>query len=156
MRGKEPLRGKGGGLFDTYTYMYDFVYMKSLHSASGTSLSILSTALSLGLWSTFAWAQDGVMSEPEGPVHPSVALETTVLRGPHYVADLEGGGLAQLTLHPALQKSVEDALASHHFPFAAAAVISIPDGKVLVLAGYSKIDPTLDASTLALRPWAPA
>ena len=85
-----------------------------------------------------------------------VAMETAALRGSHFVADLEGGGLAQLTLHPALQKSVEEALASHHLPFAAAAVISIPDGKVLVLAGYSKADPTLDAATLALRPWAPA
>jgi len=130
--------------------------MKSLLSASGTSFSIFSTALSLGLWSSPGLAQDGVLSEAEGPTRPSVALETTVLRGAHFVADLEGGGLAQLTLHPALQKSVEEALASHHFPFAAAAVVSIPDGKVLVLAGYSRTDPTLDAATLALRPWAPA
>jgi peptidoglycan glycosyltransferase len=89
-------------------------------------------------------------------MRPTVVLETTTLRGSHYVADLEGGGLAQLTLHPALQKYVEDALASHHLPFAAAAVVSIPDGKVMVLAGYSKADPTLDSATLALRPWAPA
>jgi penicillin-binding protein A len=85
-----------------------------------------------------------------------VALETATLRGSQFVADLDGGGLAQLTLNPHLQRSVEDTLASHHFPFAAAAVVSIPDGKVLALAGYSKTDPTLDATTLALRPWAPA
>jgi cell division protein FtsI/penicillin-binding protein 2 len=85
-----------------------------------------------------------------------VALETSVLRGIHYVADMDGGGLAQLTLHPALQKSVEEALASHRLPFGAAAVISIPDGKVIALAGYAKNDPGLDAAALALRPWAPA
>jgi len=130
--------------------------MKSLLSASGTSFKVLSIALSLALWSSPVLAQDRMLSESEGPGRPSVALGTTVLRGSHFVADLEGGGLAQLTIHPVLQKSVEDALASHHFPFAAAAVISIPDGKVLVLAGYSKADPTLDAAALALRPWAPA
>jgi cell division protein FtsI/penicillin-binding protein 2 len=89
-------------------------------------------------------------------MRPSVALETMSLQGSHWVADLEGGGLAQLTLNPALQKAVDDALASHHLPFAAAAVISIPDGKVLALSGYSKADPSLDTAALALRPWAPA
>jgi len=85
-----------------------------------------------------------------------VALETTTLRGEHYEADIEGGGLAQLTLNTAMQKSMDDAFASHPVPFAAATAISIPDGKVLVLAGYSQNDPSLDAATLALRPWAPA
>jgi cell division protein FtsI/penicillin-binding protein 2 len=85
-----------------------------------------------------------------------VALETAVLRGAHFIADLEGGGIAQLTLNPGLQTAAEEALAAHHLPFGAAAVVSIPDGRVLVLAGYSKADPSLDASQLALRPWAPA
>ena len=72
------------------------------------------------------------------------------------MADLEGGGLAQLTLSPALQRAVEDALAVHPLPFAAAAVLAVPDGRVLALAGQSKADPSLDAATLTLRPWAPA
>lgn len=98
-----------------------------------------------------AQAQD----EPQQP-RPHVALETTTLRGGRYVADVEGGGLAQLTLQPALQRSVEDALAAHHLPFAAAAIVSISDGKVLALAGQSKAEPSLDAAALTLRPWAPA
>jgi cell division protein FtsI/penicillin-binding protein 2 len=110
----------------------------------------------MGFWARPAAAQEEIMGEFAGPMRPMVALETTARRGSTYVADLEGGGLAQLTFHPVLQKSVEDALASHHLPFAAAAVVSIPDGRVLVLAGYSKADPTLDGATLALRPWAPA
>jgi peptidoglycan glycosyltransferase len=136
--------------------MYDFVFMEPFRSTSGISHKVLWTVLAAGFWARPAAAQDEVMGEYAGPVRPTVVLETAALRGSHFVADLEGGGLAQLTLHPALQKSVEDALASHHLPFAAAAVISIPDGKVLALAGYSKADPTLDATTLALRPWAPA
>jgi peptidoglycan glycosyltransferase len=130
--------------------------MESFYSASGISLKVLSTVLTLGFWITPAAAQDEDVTAFASPVRPTVVLETTALHGSHFVADLEGGGLAQLTLHPALQKSVANALASHHLPFAAAAVISIPDGRVLVLAGYSKADPTLDAATLALRPWAPA
>lgn len=157
------LRGKEEGLFDTLTYMYDFVFMAPSFSVLGTLSKGLATALSLGIWAAPAAAQEMTPAEREdvismeaGPVRPTVALETAALRGAHFMADLEGGGLAQLTLHPTLQKSVEDALASHHLPYAAAAIISIPDGKVLVLAGYSKADPTLDAATLALRPWAPA
>jgi penicillin-binding protein A len=95
-------------------------------------------------------------AQAQGGMRPVVALETASLRGGHFFADLEGGGMAQLTLNPALQKAVEEALASHHLPFGAAAVVSIPDGRVLVLAGYSKTDPSLDATALTLHPWAPA
>ena len=87
---------------------------------------------------------------------PTVDLETMTLRGVQLVADLDGGGLARLTLNATLQKSIEDLLASHHLPYAAAAVIALPSGSVLALAGYSKSDPALDVGALALRPWAPA
>jgi cell division protein FtsI/penicillin-binding protein 2 len=99
-----------------------------------------------------AFAQDELPPAPR----PTLALETASLRGSHFFADLEGGGLAQLTLNPVLQESVEEVLAAHRLPYAAVAVVSIPDGKVIVLAGYSKSDPTLDTAALALRPWAPA
>lgn len=89
-------------------------------------------------------------------MRPMVAMESVGLEGSHLVADLEGGGLAQLTLDPALQESVEEALVAHRLPYSAAAVVSVPDGRVLVLAGYSKSDPSLDAAALALKPWAPA
>jgi penicillin-binding protein A len=133
--------------------MYDFVDMQFSPDGARSSFRFLSTVLAVSLSPSPAWAQDG---RAQQGIRPVVALETAALKGTHFVADLEGGGLAQLTLNTALQKSVEEALASHHLPFAAAAVISIPDGKVLVLAGYSKNDPSLDAATLALRPWAPA
>jgi penicillin-binding protein A len=116
---------------------------------------IFSTVLAVSIAPLWARADE----EPSDAVvdgRPVVALDTMAQRGGHLVADLEGGGIAQLTLHPLLQKATEDALAARHLPFGAAAVISIPDGKVLVLAGYSKVDPALDASQLALRPWAPA
>jgi cell division protein FtsI/penicillin-binding protein 2 len=128
--------------------MYDFVYMKFSPRAGRPFFRFFSTVLAATLSPSPGLAQEGI--------RPMVALDTTSLRGPHFVADLEGGGLAQLTLNPALQRSVEEVLASHRLPFAAAAAVSIPDGKVLVLAGYSRADPSLDAAALALRPWAPA
>lgn len=109
--------------------------------------------LAMGLLAAPVQAQDVLASDAS---QPRVAIETTSFRGAHYFADLEGGGIAQLTLNPALQRSVEESLAAHRFPFAGAAAISIPDGRVLVLAGHSAADPTLDAGALALRPWAPA
>jgi cell division protein FtsI/penicillin-binding protein 2 len=121
--------------------------------AARSSFKFLSTVLAVSLSPSPAQAQEGQWQSANRRM---VELDTTTLRGSHFVADLEGGGLAQLTLNPALQRSVEEVLASHHLPFAAAAVVSIPDGKVLVLAGSSKTDPSLDAATLALRPWAPA
>jgi cell division protein FtsI/penicillin-binding protein 2 len=130
--------------------------MGPLLSTHGNSFKVFSTLLTLGLGSSSALAQNNDLTEIATSIRPQVTLETTTLRGQHFVADLEGGGLAQLTLQPAMQKLVEEALAAHHLPFASAAVISIPDGKVLALVGYSKADPTLDAASLALRPWAPA
>ncbi len=90
------------------------------------------------------------------PGRSVVALETARLQGGHFEADLEGGGRARLTLSPPLQKAVEDALAASPQPFSAAAVLSVPDGRLLALAGRSEADPSLDVNALTLRPWAPA
>jgi penicillin-binding protein A len=136
--------------------MYDLNNM-GLLVGRNSALAAFSTGLVATLGAGIANAQEvDVDAQTTGGMRPSVMLETLSLQGAHFVADLEGGGLAQLTLNPVLQKAVDDALSSHHLPFAAAAVISIPDGKVLALSGYSKADPSLDAAALALRPWAPA
>jgi peptidoglycan glycosyltransferase len=91
-----------------------------------------------------AWAQ------------PHVDLQSITRHGSTFVADLDGGGAAELTLNAGLQDAVEEVLAHYDVPFGAAVAISIPDGRVLALAGRSKIDPSLGAAELALRPWAPA
>jgi penicillin-binding protein A len=136
--------------------MYDLEYMK-LCAGRNSTLAAFATGLLGAITPGIGTAQE-FSADVDGPAatHPSVALETISLRGARMVADLEGGGMAELTLNPTLQKSVDDALAAHDLPFAAATVISIPDGKVLALSGYSKADPSLDAAALALRPWAPA
>jgi cell division protein FtsI/penicillin-binding protein 2 len=87
---------------------------------------------------------------------PRVRVETLVHRDHRYVAELEGGGLAELTINPALQQAAMELLASHDVPYGAAVVLSIADGRVLALAGRSAVEPTLGAAELALRPWAPA
>jgi penicillin-binding protein A len=85
-----------------------------------------------------------------------VLLETVTTRAGRCVADLEGGGLAELTLDPALQTSVEETFANFEVPYGGAVAISIPDGRVLALVGKSALDPELGPTELALRPWAPA
>jgi len=132
--------------------MYDRVFMELGRVGIAISLAMLSA----GTGTASAQAQEADFAALTNPLRPKVMLETAALHGRHFVASLENGGVAQLTLHPALQKAVDEALSSHNYSFAAAAVISIPDGRVLALAGYSKADPSLDAATLALRPWAPA
>lgn len=87
---------------------------------------------------------------------PHVDLDSITRRGDRFVADLDGGGTAELTLNAHLQDAVEEVLAHYDVPFGAAVAVSIPDGKVLALAGRSAVDPTLGPAELALRPWAPA
>jgi peptidoglycan glycosyltransferase len=133
--------------------MYDFVDMVFPRCTTGLSFRFFSTVIAVSLSPSPVQAQEDEWPEPSRPM---AVLDTTTLRDSHFVADLEGGGLAQLTLNPTLQRAVEETLGAYHLPFAAAAVVSIPDGRVLALAGSSEADPSLDAATLALRPWAPA
>ncbi len=90
------------------------------------------------------------------PAAAQVLLDTMTRQGDGFVADLALGGVARLTLNSALQDSTEQALAAADLPFAAAVALSIPDGRVLALAGRSSLDPALGPAELALRPWAPA
>ena len=73
-----------------------------------------------------------------------------------FTADLEGGAHAELTLDPRLQRAAEEAFATFRIPYAAAVVISVPDGRVLALAAHSSASPELGVEELALHPWAPA
>lgn len=73
-----------------------------------------------------------------------------------YLADLDDGGRAQLTLEPHLQESIDDVLRRFRVPYGAAVVVSVRDGRVLAMVGHSAVDPRLGAPDLALRAWAPA
>jgi cell division protein FtsI/penicillin-binding protein 2 len=86
-----------------------------------------------------------------------VRLETLRLAdGQVYVAALADGGRAELTLDPRLQEATEEVLRAFQVPYGGAAVVSVPDGRVLALVGRSAADPRLGPSELALRAWAPA
>jgi cell division protein FtsI/penicillin-binding protein 2 len=87
---------------------------------------------------------------------PQVDLDSIARRGQRFVANLDGGGVAELTLNAGLEDAVEEVLATYHVPFGAAVAVSIPDGRVLAMVGRSAVDPTLGPAELALRPWAPA
>jgi cell division protein FtsI/penicillin-binding protein 2 len=82
--------------------------------------------------------------------------DTIRLVGERYVADLEGGGRAELTLDPRLQESTDEVLRNFQIPYGAAVVVSVADGRVLAMVGRSAADPRLGVEELALRAWAPA
>ncbi len=117
--------------------MYDGVIMAPL-----LRLIIASLLLSISM-----------VARAEGP---SIKPETIRLVNGRYVAELVGGGRAQLTLDPRLQSSIDDVLRTFQIPYAGAAVVSIADGRVLALVGRSAADARLGAQQLALRPWAPS
>jgi cell division protein FtsI/penicillin-binding protein 2 len=77
-------------------------------------------------------------------------------RGSAYLARLEGGGEANLTIKPHLQEAVERVFSAFDVPYGAAAVVGVRDGRVLALVGHSREDASLGPSELALRPWAPS
>ena len=85
-----------------------------------------------------------------------VRLDTIARSGNTYTAALEGGAQAELTLDPRLQEAAENVFETFQIPYAAAVVLSIPDGRVLALAAHSSASPALGVDELALRPWAPA
>lgn len=99
-----------------------------------------------------------VAPAPGGPEEPRIAIDlgTLTLEGDHYTARLAGGGSARLSLVPALQEGAHRILDDNAVPFGAAVVVSIPDGKVLALAGRAAGAPRLGPADLALKAWAPA
>jgi cell division protein FtsI/penicillin-binding protein 2 len=133
--------------FDPNTYMYNHVPMKPSH------FGLIGSMVGIGFVMAQGHAQELGVTDTR---LPQVLLDTAHFDGDRYVATLQSGGLAELTLSPSLQRSVETYFRTHHFPFAAAVAISLPDGKVLALAGHSEADPSMGASDLAVRPWAPA
>ena len=101
----------------------------------------------------------GVAVPGPGPGESSsrhVRLETIERRGAGFIARLEGGAVAELTLDPRLQGAAEDVFREFRIPYGAAVVISIPDGKILALAGRSTVSPDLGPAELTLQAWAPA
>lgn len=91
-----------------------------------------------------------------GPSSRHVRLDTIARAGQTFTAALEGGAQAELTLDARLQDATEEVFQSFHLPYAAAVVLSIPDGRVLALAAHSSVSPELGVAELALHPWAPA
>ena len=91
------------------------------------------------------------------PARPDpIRLETARLQGDRYLAERESGAIAELTLDPRLQAATERQLRRAQIKYGASVVLSIPDGRVLALAGHSALDASLGPTELALRPWAPA
>jgi cell division protein FtsI/penicillin-binding protein 2 len=70
-----------------------------------------------------------------------------------YVAPIEGGGRAVLTLDPRLQARLERSLRSWNVPWGAVVLMEPTTGRVLALAAHSRAEPSRrDLATAALAP----
>ena len=133
----------------------------SVFSRVSSSLARLGLAALVVLPAAGARADDrpspgAAQAVPRPASSRQVRLDTITRQGDTFSARLEGGAQAELTLDPRLQDTAEEVFQTFQLPYAGAVVISIPDGRVLALAGRSTVSPELGAEELALQPWAPA
>src|SRR3569623_147652 len=139
-----------------------FVFMSVFSRASSSFLGLGLTALLLSGGRAHADERTGpaTASAPAAGARPAssrqVRLDTIVRQGDTFSARLEGGAQAELTLDLRLQDTAEEVFQTFQLPYAGAVVLSLPDGRVLALAGRSTVSPALGAEELALHPWAPA
>ena len=125
-------------------------------SLLGLGLSLLPGAVARADERPAAAAVTSPAPLPRPASSRQVRLDTIVRQGDTFSARLEGGAQAELTLDPRLQDTAEEVFQTFQLPYAGAVVISIPDGRVLAMAGRSTVSPELGAEELALHPWAPA
>jgi cell division protein FtsI/penicillin-binding protein 2 len=72
------------------------------------------------------------------------------------IQPLDGGGRAELTLDPEVQKSAERLLGEANAVLGAAVMLDVQTGRVLALAGRARAVPDRNDAGLALTTWAPA
>lgn len=95
---------------------------------------------------------DGVAA----PARATMSLERMRLDQQRYVAELDDGAVAELTLDPRLQRLASDLLQQQNAPLGAVVMLSVEDGRILALAGRDASDGLRANPQLALKPWAPA
>ena len=89
------------------------------------------------------------------PVKP-LRLDNMRLEHDHYVIRRADGSMVELSLDPFLQSQAFAMLRHSGAKVGSVVVLSIPDGRVLALAGYSRANPDVPDPSLAMHAWAPA
>jgi membrane peptidoglycan carboxypeptidase len=104
----------------------------------------------------------GALALRSGPRRPLIDWRAQLLQPQLHeeagkmVQPLDGGGRAELTLSPEMQRSAERLLAEADAVRGAAVVLDVKTGRVLALAGRDRAAPTRNTPALALSVWAPA
>ncbi len=83
------------------------------------------------------------------------AKKPTVVDG-RLVQDLNDGHRIMLTIDPVLQDAALQIFQNREVPYAAAVMLDVRDGGVLVMAGHSSMDPQVDPLEIVATAWAPA
>jgi cell division protein FtsI/penicillin-binding protein 2 len=104
----------------------------------------------------------GALALRSGPHRPLIDWRTQLLQpqlreeAGRLVQPLDGGGRAELTLEPEIQRSAQRLLGEADAVLGAAVVLDVHTGKVLALAGRAHATPDRNDASLALTTWAPA
>ena len=83
-------------------------------------------------------------------------LSEARLIGERFVQKTEGGKSLWYTVDPRLQKRAMEIFRHYEIPYAAAVMMDVKTGRILLMAGRSEADPGLKAFGLCLQAWAPA
>jgi penicillin-binding protein A len=92
---------------------------------------------------------------PAPVVDPAKAKKPAIVDG-RLVQDLNDGHRIMLTIDPVLQDAALQIFRNREVPYAAAVMLDVRDGSVLVLAGHSSMDPQVDPLEIVATAWAPA
>jgi penicillin-binding protein A len=92
---------------------------------------------------------------PPGGAAGATAKKPVVVDG-RLVQDLNDGHRIMLTLDPVLQDAALQIFRNREVPYAAAVMLDVRDGSVLVMAGHSSMDPQVDPLEIVATAWAPA
>jgi cell division protein FtsI/penicillin-binding protein 2 len=97
--------------------------------------------------------------EPETPAPrwaKHLDLEKTHVRSKRLAQRLTDGTTLWMTVDPRLQRAARRMFQKYEVPYAAAVMIEVRTGKILLMEGHSEADPGLKAAGLCLNAWAPA
>ncbi len=101
-------------------------------------------------------AKEPVAAEQRPPWAKHIDMSKSQFIGDRYVQKLKDGSELWYTIDPRLQKKAEEIFSKYEIPYGAAVMMDVKTGRILVMAGKSRMDPGLKAFGLCLTAWAPA
>ena len=101
-------------------------------------------------------AAEEAAASPAASAATTTTAQTVALEHARYVQELSDGHRILLTLDPVLQDSALTIFRNREVPYAGAVMLDLRDNSVLLLAGHSSMDSTVEPLEIVSTSWAPA